>query len=107
MSTLQLMRRLGLSETQTEEAWAVLQKEKLETVDALRHIWSHTSDGRWQALSLDSNVKDDLMSYFESEMGVSYGKMQVPPKELCIAAGPAFAISTRGGQAVGVFRKTQ
>ncbi|CAE7942337.1 unnamed protein product [Symbiodinium necroappetens] len=61
MSALQLMRRLGLSETQTEEAWAVLQKEKLETVDALRHIWSHTSDGRWQALSLDSNVKDELM----------------------------------------------
>ena len=30
-----------------QENWAVLQKEGLETVDALRHIWSHTSSGRW------------------------------------------------------------
>ena len=26
-------------------------------------------------------------SYFEEEMGVTYGKMQVPPKELCVSAG--------------------
>ena len=28
-----------------------------------------------------------LRSYFEEEMGVSYGKMPVPPKELCTPAG--------------------
>jgi len=28
-----------------------------------------------------------MRSYFEAEMGLTYGKMQVPPKELCVSAG--------------------
>lgn len=28
-----------------------------------------------------------MRSYFEAEMGLTYGKMPVPPKELCVSAG--------------------
>lgn len=57
-----------------------------------------------------------VRSYFEAEMGLTYGKMPVPPKELCISAGrggevsrelpgPGFRMATQGGQGLAAWRQ--
>ncbi|CAJ1431194.1 unnamed protein product [Effrenium voratum] len=104
MSSSDVLRKLGLSRNMLEEAEAILQEQGLESLVELRHRWANARDGRWSRLPLPKMVKEDLMSYFEEEMGVSYGKMPVPPKELCTPAGPGFTMSTLGGQGLGAWR---
>eukprot|EP00930_Biecheleria_cincta_P051229 TRINITY_DN36386_c0_g1_i1.p1 TRINITY_DN36386_c0_g1~~TRINITY_DN36386_c0_g1_i1.p1 ORF type:complete len:129 (-),score=27.26 TRINITY_DN36386_c0_g1_i1:15-347(-) len=100
-SARDLLRKLGLPRNQLEDSFALLEQAGLSSALELRDAWAKPADRKWERLALARDIKEELMSYFESEMGFSYGKMQVPPKETCTPAGPNFAMITPGGQGMG------
>eukprot|EP00420_Gonyaulax_spinifera_P032094 CAMPEP_0197877092 /NCGR_PEP_ID=MMETSP1439-20131203/5911_1 /TAXON_ID=66791 /ORGANISM="Gonyaulax spinifera, Strain CCMP409" /LENGTH=114 /DNA_ID=CAMNT_0043496421 /DNA_START=69 /DNA_END=413 /DNA_ORIENTATION=+ len=102
-SSLQAFTSAGMSESAAQEAHAVVQKAGLGSLEDLKQAWSNAGSGEWSRLALDSEVKDKLMAYFEKDIGMTVGKMKVPPKALCTTMA-GNTLQTRGGQMVGPWR---
>ncbi|CAE8695348.1 unnamed protein product, partial [Polarella glacialis] len=95
---------LGLPPARADEAFALLQKEGLNALVDLQSAWANPRDKRWERLAFPTDIKALLMSYFEAQMGFQYGKMQVPPREMCTVSR-GLSMSTPGGQMIGPWRK--
>mmetsp|Transcript_18968 Transcript_18968/g.44581 ORF Transcript_18968/g.44581 Transcript_18968/m.44581 type:complete len:112 (-) Transcript_18968:35-370(-) len=101
--SLDLLQAAGLSGDTAKEVLAVIQKAGLGSQEDLRQAWMNADTGEWSRLALDSETKEKLMAYFEKDMGISYGKMKVPPKAMCTSMAGT-TLQTRGGQLVGPWR---
>merc|ERR1712217_146220 len=94
----------GVSEDVAQQALAVLQKDQLDSLDDLRRCWANAESGQFRRLALSHDLKTKVAEYFESEAGITYGKMKAPPPQLCAPMG-ADVLKTRGGQMIGPFRE--
>mmetsp|Transcript_65662 Transcript_65662/g.198271 ORF Transcript_65662/g.198271 Transcript_65662/m.198271 type:complete len:115 (+) Transcript_65662:57-401(+) len=102
-SSMDVLQSAGLTQSAAEEAFTVVQKAGLGSIEDLRHVWSNAESGEWSRLALSSETKEKLMAYFEKEMGITFGKMKVPPRAMCSSMA-GNSIQTRGGQMVGPWR---
>uniref|UniRef100_A0A7S4R6B5 Uncharacterized protein n=1 Tax=Alexandrium monilatum TaxID=311494 RepID=A0A7S4R6B5_9DINO len=102
-SSMDTLQSAGLSSDAAKDVYAVLQKAGLSAKDDLRQAWMNAESGEWTRLAIDSETKQKLMVYFEKDLGISYGKMKVPPKAMCTSMAGS-TLQTRGGQMVGPWR---